>query len=105
MAEFTSCCPPEDTGEVRDLCRQCLEENCERLLSEVESLESEISIARSDGRIYAGVSKIEQLKDALKDVIPFDTAVKYQTCWCDDASSECLTAACIYARDVLGMRM
>ena len=67
MAELIGCCPPENTGEAKDLCRQCLEENCERLLSEVEALESEISIARSDGKIYAGASKIEALEHLLAD--------------------------------------
>lgn len=54
-----------------------------------------------DHQIREKIFEIEQLKHAIKDIIPFDTAVKNQVCWCNEASSNCLTPACINARDVL----
>lgn len=75
----------------------------EELEQEIDGLKSEISIARSDGRIYAGESKIDQLKQILKDVRPFDAVVKNQACWCSSESSTCLTTTCISARQALGL--
>lgn len=75
----------------------------EELEDEIAGLNTEVSIAKSDGKIYAGVSKINQLKQVLKDVRPFDTAVKDQYCWCSAENSKCVTSTCIEARVALGL--
>lgn len=80
---------------------EAYEKEIKELEEEEVSLRTEARIATSDGRIYAGVARIQNLRDALTGTIPFDNAVKNVVCWCSDASDECVTPMCIRARDAL----
>ncbi len=46
MVELEGCCPPECTGEVRDLCRVCLEKNCDTLRQQLQEAREEIERLR-----------------------------------------------------------